>query len=48
MFMSTIRDPNQRSTILDVLLRYGMIADVKGTLRATPEGMAFLVYIGLI
>lgn len=47
MWQSHIPDPTQRETILDVLIRYGMLQVQGTTLSVTEEGDYFLRYIGL-
>ena len=47
MWQSHIPDPTQRETILDVLIRYGMLQVQGTTLSVTEEGDYFLRYLGL-
>ena len=47
MWQSQIPDPTQRETILNVLIRYGMLQVQATTLSVTNEGEYFLRYLGL-
>ena len=43
-----IRAEQQRTIILNVLLQYGLLEEQQGLIRITPEGYAFLQFIGAI
>ena len=47
MWQLHIPDPTQRETILDALIRYGMLQVQDTTLSVTEEGEYFLRYLGL-
>jgi hypothetical protein len=47
-WQTLVPDPNERDTILNVLLEQAMLKYEGTNIEITPEGYAFLQYVGLI